>query len=74
MNMEDRNLWTFKVGDRVRKVTGDYHLSGEVRAVFTTEEGGQVRYVVAHDLAGIGGHGRVLHIYAPRNLRPEEAA
>ena len=59
----------FKVGDLVEKFTGDYKLQGEVRAVFTTHEGGPVRYVVAHDLFGIGGTGRILHIYAPSNLR-----
>jgi len=54
----------FKVGDRVRKVTGDYQLEGTVRAVFTTEAG-KVRYVVEHK-AEKGGF---LHIYAPGNLQ-----
>lgn len=57
---------TFTVGDRVEKVTGDYRITGEVRAVFTAWEGGPVRLAVSH--AAEGG-GRFLHIYSPANLR-----
>lgn len=55
----------FKVGDWVEKVTGDYHARGEVRAVFTITEGGEVRYVVRH--AAEGG-GFFCHIYSEANL------
>jgi hypothetical protein len=58
----------FEIGDIVRKHTGDYRLNGEVRAVFESFNDGPRRYVVAHDLSGIGGVGRILHIYAPANL------
>jgi hypothetical protein len=51
----------FRVGDAVEKFTGDYHLVGEVRAVFVTRAG-KVRYVVEH-MPGF------LHIYAANNLR-----
>lgn len=55
----------FRVGDHVEKFTGDYHLSGEVRAVFTTRAG-KTRYVVEH-FKGL------LHIYSASNLRPASA-
>jgi hypothetical protein len=51
----------FTIGDRVEKFTGDYQLSGEVRAVFMTTRG-KVRYVVEHDCG-------ILHIYSETNLR-----
>jgi hypothetical protein len=51
----------FEVGNRVEKWTGDYQLSGEVRAVFTTRSG-KVRYVVEHEPG-------FLHIYSAANLR-----
>lgn len=53
---------TYAVGERVEKHTGDYQLTGEVRAVFTTKAG-KVRYVVEHDPG-------FLHIYGDANLRP----
>lgn len=51
----------FKIGQRVRKVTGDYHLNGEVRAVFKTTLG-KIRYVVEHKPG-------FLHIYSALNLK-----
>lgn len=59
----------FAVGDRVEKITGDYRLAGEVRAVLTTSSG-KVRIVVEH----AADRGGFLHIYAPSNLRLVEAA
>ncbi len=55
----------FKVGDPVTKCTGDYHIDGEVRAVFTPYVGGPVRYVVAHPAK----LGVMLHIYNESNLK-----
>ncbi len=52
----------FAVGDKVWKSSGDYHLAGEVRAVFTTTRGA-VRYVVEHEPG-------FLHIYSEANLIP----
>lgn len=52
----------FAVGDIVEKFTGDYQLTGEVRAVLTTKAG-KLRYVVEHSPG-------FLHIYAESNLRP----
>lgn len=49
-----------KIGDQVRKVTGDYQLDGEVRAVFTTKAGKE-RFVVEHEPG-------FLHIYSEKNL------
>lgn len=54
------------VGDQVRKVTGDYHLDGEVRATFVTRAG-KVRYVVEHPVAN--SPGGILHIYSRMNLQ-----
>ena len=56
---------TFKVGDRVLKVTGDYRIYGEVRAVFT-KKNNETRIVVEHNAEGGGSF---LHIYNPNNLR-----
>lgn len=56
----------FAVGDKVRKVTGDYHWSGVVCAVFDTPAGKR-RYVVGHPV----DTGWVLHIYGPANLAAE---
>ncbi|WP_043648028.1 hypothetical protein [Nocardia thailandica] len=56
----------FAVGDKVRKVTGDYHWSGVVCAVFDTPAGKR-RYVVGHSV----DTGWVLHIYGPANLAAE---
>ena len=57
----------FHIGQKVRKVTGDYHLDGIVRSVFLTVDGA-VRVVVGHDLSEIGGKGEILHIYGPSNI------
>ncbi|MNE51252.1 hypothetical protein D3C81_365190 [compost metagenome] len=54
----------FKVGDKVKKVTGEYHISGEVRSVFTKADGA-TRLVVEHNAEGGGSF---LHIYGPTNL------
>ena len=52
--------FAFAVGDRVRKVGGDYEIDGEVRAAFTNSRGAE-RYVVEHRPG-------FLHIYSERNL------
>lgn len=57
----------FRVKDRVRKVTGEYNISGEVRSVFT-KANGQIRLVVEHNAEGGGSF---LHIYGPDNLIKE---
>ena len=54
----------FRVGQRVKKVTGEYHISGEVRSVFTKADG-VVRLVVEHQAEGGGSF---LHVYGPNNL------
>lgn len=54
----------FAVGDLVKKITGDYQILGEVRSVFT-KNNGQVRYVVEHTAEGGGSF---LHIYGASNL------
>ncbi len=56
----------FNIGDRVIKHTGDFQLSGEVRAVFTTAAG-KPRFVVEHSPLAPG----LLHIYSPANLKAE---
>lgn len=56
----------FTVGDRVVKTTGDYTLSGEVRAAFLTKAG-KVRFVVDHGPTAPG----LLHIYGPTNIESE---
>lgn len=55
----------FSIGQRVEKYTGDYHLEGEIRSMFTTRAG-KVRFVVEHDPG-------FLHIYGPGNIRPATA-
>ena len=55
---------SFQVGDKVTKVTGDYRISGEVRAIFTMANGA-TRYVVEHKAEGGGSF---LHIYSAANL------
>jgi hypothetical protein len=52
---------TFVVGDRVRKVSGDYQLDGIVVSTFKTLAG-KVRYVVEHPPG-------FLHIYGGANLQ-----
>lgn len=54
----------FNIGDRVKKVTGDYQIAGEVRSVFT-KASGETRLVVEHNAEGGGSF---LHIYGPANL------
>lgn len=54
----------FHIGQRVKKVTGDYHITGEVRSIFTKADGG-VRLVVEHNAEGGGSF---LHIYGEANL------
>ena len=54
----------FKVGDQVRKVTGEYRISGEVRSIFAKADG-VVRLVVEHRAEGGGSF---LHIYSEANL------
>jgi len=54
----------FKVGDQVRKVTGEYRISGEVRSIFAKADGA-VRVVVEHRAEGGGSF---LHIYSEANL------
>lgn len=51
----------FNVGDQVRKVTGDYQLDGEIRAIFTKKDG-KIRLVVEHEPG-------FLHIYSPNNIK-----
>ena len=52
---------TFRIGERVRKHTGDYQIEGVVRGLLTTTRG-YLRYVVEHDEG-------FLHIYAAANLQ-----
>lgn len=59
----------FAVGQRVRKVTGDYNIAGEVRSVFATAAGA-IRYVVEHQAEGGGSF---LHVYGEANLAAEPA-
>lgn len=54
----------YQEGDKVKKVTGDYKIKGEVRAVFTMVNGA-VRVVVEHKAEGGGSF---LHIYSEGNL------
>lgn len=58
------SLTDFKVGDKVEKVTGEYRIKGEVRAVFTKKDG-VTRLVVEHEAEGGGSF---LHVYGPTNL------
>lgn len=52
----------FNIRDRVKKVIGDYHPTGEIRAVFTNKIGG-TRYVMEFD--AIPG---MLHIFSEHQL------
>lgn len=54
----------FTTGDRVMKVRGDYHISGEIRSIFT-KANGETRIVVEHQAEGGGSF---LHIYNPSQL------
>lgn len=51
---------TFRVGDPVQKVGGDYTFEGWVVAAFT-KRSGAVRFVVEDDRG-------VLHVYSQKNL------
>lgn len=53
---------SFKEGDRVEKVTGDYDFEGEVISVMRKRDGVSVRYAVEND-AGI------IMIYSAKNLK-----
>ena len=55
---------TFEIGDRVKKIGGDYEFEGVVVAAFD-KLSGKRRYVVEDDRG-------VLHIYSGWNLRPVE--
>lgn len=57
----------FYVGQQVKKVTGDYKISGVVRAVFAKGDGA-IRIVVEHTVKDEHGEGSFLHIYGPSNL------
>ena len=52
----------FQVGDKVKKVGGDYTFEGTVVAVFQ-KLSGVTRYVVEDDRG-------VLHVYSEKNLAP----
>jgi hypothetical protein len=60
----------FNIGDRVYKFTGDYHIFGEVRGVFTMASGA-VRYAVEHKAEGGGSF---LHVYSEANLQARNPA
>ena len=57
----------FEPGQLVKKVTGDYQISGIVRAVFPKGDGA-TRIVVEHYVVDGHGEGSFLHIYGPSNL------
>jgi len=52
------------------KFTGDYHIFGEVRGVFTMASGA-VRYAVEHKAEGGGSF---LHVYSEANLQARNPA
>lgn len=53
----------YKLGTKVLKHSGDYHLKGTVVASFLNRKG-RVRYVVEHPI----GDGAFYHIYSPDNI------
>lgn len=55
------NKHKYKIGDQVRKISGDYHLNGVVVAVFKTTKN-KIRFVVEHKPG-------FLHIYSEANLK-----
>ena len=55
--------FAFGVGERVEKFTGDYQITGIIRAAVRTNAG-HIRYVVEHEPG-------FLHIYNESNLRPQ---
>ena len=54
----------YKIGDYVKKVTGEYQIYGTVVSVFKKMDGA-TRLVVEHKAEGGGSF---LHIYGPNNL------
>jgi hypothetical protein len=60
----------FAIGDRVKKINGQYGGPGVVRGVFAMENK-NMRYVVAHRIEG--GWGEMLHIYSKNQLALESA-
>lgn len=58
----------FRMGQRVKKVTGDYKIRGVVRSVFVKGDGA-VRLVVEHTAEGGGSF---LHIYGEANLEADD--
>lgn len=58
----------FAVGQKVKKVTGDYKIRGVVRSVFVKGDGA-VRLVVEHTAEGGGSF---LHIYGEANLEADD--
>lgn len=57
----------FHAGQLVKKVTGEYQISGIVRSVFKKGDGA-IRIVVEHTVKDEHGQGSFLHIYGPSNL------
>ena len=55
----------FKIGDYVKKITGEYQIYGTVVSVFKKIDGA-TRLVVEHKAEGGGSF---LHIYGPNNLK-----
>jgi hypothetical protein len=53
-------MWRFKIGDRVRKVGGDYRFPSEIRCRFR-KASGAIRYVAEDDRG-------ILHIFSASNL------
>lgn len=51
----------FKIGDQVKKITGDYSFEGTVVSAFTMLNGAE-RYVVEHSDC------HMLHIFSEKNL------
>lgn len=60
--------YTFEVGDKVLKHTGDYKIYGEVRG-HVIMKNGAIRFVVEHDSVP---EGSFLHIYSEKNLKKVE--
>lgn len=50
-----------KIGDRVKKITGDYKFNGNIVALFTKRDGKSVRVVVENDDG-------ILHIFSEKNI------
>lgn len=64
-----RGTWNLYVGQLVKKVTGDFKLSGIVRAVFR-DGSGSIRLVVEHTVRDRYREGSFLYIYSPSDLEP----